>query len=63
MVAISLKCLLRLFPLFLNKLPRELWLLLSEVDTNDKQSIGARVDYFAAHNSKQCCQVAVATAK
>jgi hypothetical protein len=36
--------------LFLNKLPRELRILLSEAD---KQALGARVDLFASHNSKQ----------
>jgi hypothetical protein len=39
--------------LFLNKLPRELRILLSEADLADKQTLGARADLFAAHNSKQ----------
>jgi hypothetical protein len=39
--------------LFLNKLPRELRILLSEADMADKQALGARADLFAAHNSKQ----------
>jgi hypothetical protein len=39
--------------LFLNKLPRELRILLSEAEMADKQALGARADLFAAHNSKQ----------
>ncbi len=34
--------------LFLNKLPRELRILLSEADMADKQVLGARADLFAA---------------
>ncbi len=37
--------------LFLNKLPRELHILLSEEDMADKQALGARADLLAAHNS------------
>jgi hypothetical protein len=43
--------------LFLNKLPRELRILLSEADMADKQALGARADLFAAHNSKQAHEV------
>jgi hypothetical protein len=43
--------------LFLNKLPRELRILLSEADMADKQALGARADLFAAHNSKQAHDV------
>jgi hypothetical protein len=39
--------------LFLNKLPRELCILLSEADMADKQALGARANLFDAHNSKQ----------
>jgi hypothetical protein len=39
--------------LFLNKLPRELRILLSEADMADKQALGARANLFDAHNSKQ----------
>jgi hypothetical protein len=39
--------------LFLNKLPREFRILLSETEMADKQALGARADLFAAHNSKQ----------
>jgi hypothetical protein len=35
--------------LFLNKLPRELRILLSEAEMADKQALGARADLFAAH--------------
>jgi hypothetical protein len=35
--------------LFLNKLPRELRILLSEADMADKQALGARADLFATH--------------
>ena len=38
--------------LFLNKLPRELRILLSEADMGKKQALGARADQFWAHNSK-----------
>jgi hypothetical protein len=37
---------------FLNKLPSELPILLSEVDMADKQATGAKTDCFAAHNCK-----------
>ncbi len=43
--------------LFLNKLPRELRILLSEAEMADKQALGARADLFAAHNSKQAHDV------
>jgi hypothetical protein len=46
--------------LFLNKLPRELCILLSEADTGDKQALGA--DLFTAHNSKQAHDVVAAVA-
>ncbi len=46
--------------LFLNKLPRELRILLSEADMADKQALGARADLFAAHNSKQAHDVVAA---
>jgi hypothetical protein len=39
--------------LFLNKLLRELRILLSEANMADKQALGARGDLFTAHNSKQ----------
>jgi hypothetical protein len=48
--------------LFLNKLPRELHILLSEADLADKQALGARADLFAAHNSKQAHDVVAAVA-
>jgi hypothetical protein len=46
--------------LFLNKLPMELRILLSEADMADKQALGARADLFAAHNSKQAHDVVAA---
>jgi hypothetical protein len=46
--------------LFLNKLPRELRILLSEADKVDKQALGARSDLFAAHYSKQALDVQLA---
>ncbi len=46
--------------LFLNKLPRELRILLSEAEMADKQALGARADLFAAHNSKQANDVVAA---
>jgi hypothetical protein len=46
--------------LFLDKLPRELSILVSEADMADKQALGARADLFAAHNSKQAHDVAAA---
>ncbi len=48
--------------LFLNKLPRELRILLSEAEMADKQALGARADLFAAHNSKQAHDVVAAVA-
>ncbi len=48
--------------LFLNKLPRELRILLSEADMADKQAFGARAELFAAHNSKQAHDVVAAVA-
>ncbi len=48
--------------LILNKLPRELCILLSEADMADKQALGARADLFAAHNSKQAYDVVAAVA-
>ncbi len=36
--------------LFLNKLPRELHILLSEADMADNQVLGARADLFATYN-------------
>jgi hypothetical protein len=48
--------------LFLNKLPRELRILLSEADMADKQTLGARADIFAAHNTKQAHDVVAAVA-
>jgi len=48
--------------LFLNKLPRELHILLSEADMADKQALGARADLFAAHNHKQAHDVVAAVA-
>ena len=48
--------------LFLNKLPRELRILLSEADMADKQALGARADLFTAHNSKQAHDVVAAVA-
>ncbi len=48
--------------LFLNKLPRELRILLSEAEMADKQALGARVDLFAAHKSKQAHDVVAAVA-
>ncbi len=48
--------------LFLNKLPRELCILLSEADMADKQALGARADLFAAHNSKQAHNVVAGVA-
>jgi hypothetical protein len=46
--------------LFLNKLPRELRILLSEADMADKQALGARADLFATHNHKQAHDVVAA---
>ncbi len=48
--------------LFLNKLPWELRILLSEADMADKQVLGARADLFAAHSSKQAHDVVAAVA-
>jgi hypothetical protein len=48
--------------LFLNKLPRELRILLSEADMADKQALGARADLFTIHNSKQAHDVMAAVA-
>jgi hypothetical protein len=48
--------------LFLNKLLRELRILLSEADMADKQALGARADLLAAHNSKQAHNVVAAVA-
>jgi hypothetical protein len=48
--------------LFLNKLPRELRILLSEEEMADKQVLGARADLFAAHNSKQAHDMVAAVA-
>ena len=48
--------------LFLNKLPRELRILLSVADMADKQVLGARANLFAAHNSKQAHDVVAAVA-
>jgi hypothetical protein len=38
--------------LFLNKLPRELPILLSKAAMADKQALGSRTDSYTAHNSK-----------
>jgi hypothetical protein len=48
--------------LYLNKLPRELRIFLSEAEMADKQALGARADLFAAHNSKQAHDVVAAVA-
>jgi hypothetical protein len=48
--------------LFLNKLPRELCILLTEAAMADKQALGARADLFPAHNSKQAHDVVAAVA-
>jgi hypothetical protein len=48
--------------LFLNKLPRELRILLSEAGMGDRQALGARANLFAAHNSKQAHDVVAAVA-
>jgi hypothetical protein len=48
--------------LFLNKLPREPQILLSEADTVDKQALGARADLFAYHNSKHAHDLVAAVA-
>ncbi len=48
--------------LFLNKLPRELRILLLEADMADKQALGARADLFSAHNSKQAHDVVAVVA-
>ncbi len=51
--------------LFLNKLPRELRILLSEADMADKQAweqAGARANLFTTHNSKQAHDVVAAVA-
>jgi hypothetical protein len=48
--------------LFLNKLPMELRILLSEADMVDKQALDARSDLFATHNSKQAHDVVAAVA-
>jgi hypothetical protein len=48
--------------LFLNKLPKELRILLLEADMADKQALGARADLFAAHNHKQAHDVVAVVA-
>ncbi len=48
--------------LFLNKLHRELRILLSEAEMADKKALGARADLFAAHNSKQAHDMVAAVA-
>jgi hypothetical protein len=48
--------------LFLNKLPRELRILLSEAEMADKQALRAGAGLFAAHNSKQAHDVVAAVA-
>jgi hypothetical protein len=48
--------------LFLNKVPRELRILLSEADMADKQVLGVRADLLAAHNSKQAHDLVAAVA-
>jgi hypothetical protein len=48
--------------LFLNKLPRELRILLSEADMAEKQALGARAYLFVAHNSKQAHDMVAAVA-
>jgi hypothetical protein len=48
--------------LFLNKLPRELRILISEVDIADKQALGGRDYLFAAHNSKHAHDLVAAVA-
>jgi hypothetical protein len=48
--------------LFLNQLPRELRILLSEAGMADRQALGARANLFAAHNSKQAHDVVAAVA-
>ncbi len=47
---------------FLNKLPRELWVLISEADMQDKQVLGARAYSFAAHYQKLSNDAAAAAA-
>jgi hypothetical protein len=48
--------------LFLNNLPRELCILISEVYMADKQALGARAELFATHNSKEAHNVVSAEA-
>jgi hypothetical protein len=48
--------------LFPNKLPRELRILISEVDIANKQALGARADLFASHNTKHAHELVVAVA-
>jgi hypothetical protein len=48
--------------LFLNKLPRELRILLSEAEMVDKQALGARADLFTAQNREQAHDVVAAVA-
>jgi hypothetical protein len=48
--------------LFLNKLPRELHILLLEADMMDKQALGAIAGLFTAHNSKHAHDVVAAVA-
>ncbi len=48
--------------LFLNKLPRELRILLSEAEMADKQALGTRADLCATHNSKEAHDVVAAVA-
>jgi hypothetical protein len=44
----------------LNRLSRELRVLLYEVDMADKQALGVRIDPFAAHNSRLAYEVVAA---
>jgi hypothetical protein len=48
--------------LFVNKLPSELRILLSDAEMADKQALGARADLLATHNSKQAHNVVAAGA-
>jgi len=48
--------------LFLNKLPKDLQILLSEAYMVEKQALGDRADLFIAHNSKMAHDVVAAVA-
>ena len=48
--------------LFLSKLPREIRVLLTEADLDNKQELGARADAFAAHHTRMAHDATAAVA-